>query len=87
MCRQKYPLDRSKAGSDNQLRGSIADIHTKSQNPLFKTNRGRFAVLCEQMGVDRSMDPISSFPASAQSTQSTQYSRIDMPFRASASST
>jgi hypothetical protein len=59
--------DRSKAESDNQLRRSIADIHTKSQNPLFKINRGRFAVLSEQMDVDMSMDLISSFPASSQS--------------------
>jgi hypothetical protein len=78
---------RSKAGSDNQLRGSIADIHTKPQNPLLKINRGRFAVLPEQMDFDMSMDPISSFPASAQPTQSTQYSGMDMPFPASESST
>jgi hypothetical protein len=68
--------DRSTAGSDNQLRGSIADIHTKPRNPLFKINRGRFAVLSEQMDFDMSMDPVSSFPASAQSTKSTQYSGI-----------
>jgi hypothetical protein len=33
------------------------------------------------------MDPISSFLASARSTQSTQYPGVDMPFPASASST
>jgi hypothetical protein len=83
-----FPLPgQLQAGSDNQLRGSIADTHTKSQNPLFKINRGRFAVLSEQIDFDISMDPISLFPASAQPTQSTQYSGIDMPFPASASST
>jgi hypothetical protein len=28
--------DRSKAGSNNQLRGSIADIYTKSQIPIIE---------------------------------------------------
>jgi hypothetical protein len=36
------------------------------------------------MDIDMSIDPISSFPASAQPTQFTQYSGIDMPFPASA---
>jgi hypothetical protein len=49
--------DRSKAGSDNQLRGSIADVHTKSQNPLLKINTGRCSVLFEKMDVDMSIGP------------------------------
>jgi hypothetical protein len=52
----------------------------------LKINRGRFTILFEQIDFDMNMDPISSFLASAQFIQSTQYSGMDMSFPASASS-